>query len=36
MISKFCNSAMVIGNSLGQNVISAETVRQAINDSTIV
>ena len=36
MISRFCNSAMVIGNSLGETVISAETVRQAINDSTIV
>ena len=36
MIGKFCNSAMVIGNSLEQDVISADTVRQAVNDSTIV
>lgn len=36
MISKFCNSSLVIGNSLDQAVINAETVRQAINDSTIV
>lgn len=36
MISKFCNSSLVIGNSLDQAVINAETARQAINDSTIV
>ena len=36
MINKFCNSALVIGNSLGQDVINAETVRQAVNDSTII
>lgn len=36
MISKFCNSALTIGNSFDQAVIDAETVCRAINDSTIV
>ena len=35
MISKICNAAMVIGNSQGLNLITADTVMQAINDSTI-
>lgn len=35
MISKYCNSALVIGNSHDQAVIDAETARQAINDSSI-
>lgn len=35
MINKFCNSAMIIGNSSGQSIINADTVFQAVNDSTI-
>lgn len=35
MINKYCNSALIIGNSSGQNVINADTVFQAVNDSTI-
>ena len=35
MINKYCNASMVIGNSLGQSVINAETVFQAVNDSTL-
>lgn len=35
MISKLCNAALVIGNSKGINVITADTVMQAINDSTL-
>ena len=35
MISKLCSSAMIIGNSLEQEVITAETARQAINDCTL-
>lgn len=35
MISKLCHSALVIGNSQGVNTINAETVMQAINESTI-
>ncbi len=35
MISKLCNSSMVIGNSQGTNLITADTVMQAINESTI-
>lgn len=35
MISKFCHAAMVVGNSIGQNLINAETVMKAVNDSTL-
>ena len=35
MISKLCNAALVIGNSKGLNMITADTVMQAINDSTL-
>lgn len=35
MISKLCNASMVIGNSRNLNLITADTVMQAINDSTI-
>ena len=35
MISKLCNSSMVIGNSQGIKLITADTVMQAINESTI-
>jgi len=35
MISKLCNSSMVIGNSQGTKLITADTVMQAINESTI-
>lgn len=35
MINKYCNSALIIGNSSGQSVINADTVFQAVNDSTI-
>ena len=35
MINKYCNSALVIGNSAGLSVINTETVFQAVNDSTI-
>lgn len=35
MISKLCNSALVIGNSQNINVINTNTVMQAINESTL-
>ena len=35
MINKYCNSALIIGNSSGQSIINADTVFQAVNDSTI-
>lgn len=35
MINKYCNAAMVIGNSHDLPVITAETVFQAVNDSTL-
>ena len=35
MISKLCNASLVIGNSRSLNTIKADTVMQAINDSTI-
>ena len=35
MINRYCNSALMIGNSAGQSVITTETVFQAVNDSTI-
>ena len=35
MISKLCNAAMVIGNSQGLSLITADTVMQAINDSSL-
>ena len=35
VISKLCNASMVIGNSQGQNLITAETVMQAINECTL-
>lgn len=35
MISKLCNSALVIGNSRNTNLITADTAMQAINDSAI-
>ncbi len=36
MISKLCNASLVIGNSRSLNLITADTVMQAINDSTII
>ena len=35
MISKLCNNALVIGNSQSINLITADTVMQAISDSTL-
>lgn len=35
MISKLCNASLVIGHSMGAEMISADIVMQAINDSTI-
>ena len=35
MISKLCNAALVIGNSQSQNLITVDTVMQAINESTL-
>lgn len=35
MISKLCNASLVIGNSKNMNLITAETVMQAINDNII-
>ena len=35
MISKLCNSALVIGNSQNVNLITADTVMQAVNESTL-
>ena len=35
MINKLCNAALVIGNSQSQNLITADTVMQAINESTL-
>ncbi len=35
MISKLCHSALVIGNSQSVNTINADTVMQAINESTL-
>ena len=35
MISKLCNASLVIGHSKSINLITADTVMQAINDSTI-
>ena len=35
MISKLCHASLVIGNSRSLNLITADTVMQAINDSTI-
>lgn len=35
MISKLCHASLVIGNIREQNVITADTVMQAINDSTL-
>lgn len=35
VINKLCNSSLVIGNSAGQNLITADTVMQAINDSIL-
>ena len=36
MISKLCNASLVIGHSRNANLISAEIVMQAINDSAII
>lgn len=36
MISKLCNASLVIGHSKNVNLISAETVMQAINNSAII
>ena len=33
IISKLCNAALVIGNSQSSNLITSDTVMQAINDS---
>lgn len=35
VISKLCHTCLVIGNSRGQNIITAETAMQAINDCTL-
>lgn len=35
MINKLCNASLVIGNSKDLSVIDADTVMQAINDSTL-
>lgn len=35
MISKLCHSALIIGNSQNINLITADTVMQAINESTL-
>jgi len=35
MINKLCNSAMVIGNTRGQTVITADTAMQAVNENTL-
>ena len=35
MISKYCNASLVIGNSQNLNIITAETVMQAVNDSSL-
>ena len=35
MINKFCNAALVIGNSQNLNLITADTVMQAVNDSAL-
>lgn len=35
VINKLCNSSLVIGHSIGQNLITADTVMQAINDSIL-
>jgi len=35
MISKLCNAALVIGNSQSQNLVTVDTVMQAINESTL-
>lgn len=35
MINKLCHSSMVIGNSQGINMITSDTVMQAINDSML-
>ena len=35
LISKICNASLVIGNTQELNTITAETVMQAINDSTL-
>ena len=36
MISKLCNSSLVIGNSQNINLINADTVMQAVNENTLV
>lgn len=36
MISKLCNSSLVIGNSQNISIITADTVMQAINENTLV
>ena len=36
MISKLCNASLVIGHSRNINLISAEIMMQAINDSAII
>ena len=35
IISKLCNAALVIGNSQNSNLITSDTVMQAINDSML-
>lgn len=35
MISKLCHAAMVVGNSLGQNLVTADVVMKAVNDSIL-
>ena len=35
MISKYCNASLIIGNSQNLNIITADTVMQAVNDSPL-
>lgn len=35
MISKLCHASLMIGNSQGRNLITADTVMQAVNDSIL-
>ena len=35
MISKYCNASLIIGNSQKLSIITADTVMQAVNDSSL-
>jgi type II secretory pathway predicted ATPase ExeA len=35
MISKYCNASLIIGNSQNLSIITADTVMQAVNDSSL-